>query len=238
MDERNWHALNIRAETVLFASWFGSGCSAFNDFEVLWTELATYSVDIIGVIIAGDLNIRHTRWLKFSNGNATSGAALNAICDNHGFQQYVKESTRNQYLLDLFLSGIPACKCRLLEKIANHRAVQVELPTIIPETHEIKRSGWILKLAKWDHLASAFKQLDWSMIERSTDQDALNYFLKILWLMLLKYILFRQFATTKESQLWLNTRYRAAIFGKRSKKVTPFYVKACSRCDAVFAEEY
>ena len=76
------------------------------------------------VIIIGDLNCHHARWLYHSNGVSTEGRALERLRLSNGFQEFVRKPTREKYLLDLVLTDMSdAVSTRLLPKIAAHHGV-------------------------------------------------------------------------------------------------------------------
>ena len=80
-----------------------------------------YTQDATGIILSGDLNIHHIKWLRFSNGNSQQGADLKAVCDQFGLQQLVDEPTRRDYLLDLFLTDMSRAKVNVGPCIADHK---------------------------------------------------------------------------------------------------------------------
>jgi len=65
-EERSWHFLKLGVETYLLANWYRAGASELDGFSSLYSELAEYFPQISGVVIVGDLNIHHKRWLRFS----------------------------------------------------------------------------------------------------------------------------------------------------------------------------
>ena len=64
-------------------------------------ELQDHLISASKVVVAGDLNIHHERWLQFSNANTAEGERLWSICQSCSLKQCVYEPTRNDYLLDL-----------------------------------------------------------------------------------------------------------------------------------------
>ena len=94
-EERSWHFLHLDPEIILLGNWYRPGSSVHDGFLHLQKEFAKFVSQITGVIITGDLNIHHTRWLHYSNGNTQQGADLKVICDNFGWQQLVHNPTRN-----------------------------------------------------------------------------------------------------------------------------------------------
>ena len=59
-----------------------------------------------GIILGGDLNIHHKRWLCFSREDTRIGSELNIFLDFYGLNHVVREPTRNEYLFDLVISDI------------------------------------------------------------------------------------------------------------------------------------
>ena len=64
-DERSWHFLKMGVETILLGNWYRSGASEFNGFVELYEELAEHFTEVSGVLLFGELNIHHKRWLRF-----------------------------------------------------------------------------------------------------------------------------------------------------------------------------
>jgi len=48
-----------------------------------------------------------------------------------------------------------------------------------------------LQLAKWQELQSSLRDFEWSELRKGSPEDALNYFLDILWMQLRKYMSFK-----------------------------------------------
>ena len=182
-DERSWHFLNLGPETILLGNWYRSGYTFHDAFSELYADLNEFSSEITGIILEGDMNVHHTRWLRYSNGNTPIGADLKALCDSYGLTQLVKQPTRQEsgYLLDLILTNVPDCTVKVLPSIADHDAIwnSVPLPKVTSKT--IARKGWILQLARWSELKRSLKEFDWAELRKGSAEDALNYFYEILW---------------------------------------------------------
>ena len=134
-EERSWHFLKIGVETILLGNWYRRGASEYDGFSVLYSEMAEYFSQVSGIVLVGDLNIHHKRWLNFSNANTSIGAEMKCFCDFHGLIQMVREPTRNEYLLDLALTDMPGASVKVLPQIADHKAVLLQLP--LPEISEV-----------------------------------------------------------------------------------------------------
>ena len=70
-EERSWHFLTMGVETILFANWYRPGATAIDHdgFQNLYAEVGEYFQEMSGIFIAGDLNVHHKRWLRYSNDN-------------------------------------------------------------------------------------------------------------------------------------------------------------------------
>ena len=87
-------------------------------------EYEQFSVDCIGSIIIGDMNVHHKTWLKYSNGTTPEGRALFDVCCRYGLHQCVQSLTRYSYLLDLVLTDVEALlKTKVLPKVADHHVI-------------------------------------------------------------------------------------------------------------------
>ena len=88
VDERSWHFLSLDTETILVGNWYRSP-SSYHGFDELQDELVKYYSDCSGVVLSGDCNVHHTRWLRHSNANTAIASDLEVVCDNFGLQQHV-----------------------------------------------------------------------------------------------------------------------------------------------------
>ena len=199
--------------------------------------MAEFFHEISGVFIAGDLNIHHKRWLRFSSDNTQVGTDLKTLCDYYGLSQLVREPTRNDYLLDLVCTDIPKARVSVLPKIADHKAVLTKLP--FPEVLEksVKREVWILAEADWNALKGDLISFDWRRLHDGSAEDALDFFMEVLWLHLLKHIPRRQIETVKRTHGWMTAKSKTAIIQKNNAEGTDRYKSQCEKCAAVLAEE-
>ena len=160
-EERSWHFLRLEMETILVANWYRPPASDHDKFERLYAEVAKYYQEVTGVFISGDLNIHHSKWLRFSNGNTGIGQDLQDFCQYYGLAQLVREPTREKYLLDLALTDVANCSSTVLPYIADHKMVMSQLP--LPEILEtsVSREVWVFAKADWKSLSDALGNYDW-----------------------------------------------------------------------------
>ena len=79
--------------------------------------------------------------------------------------------------------------------------------------------------------------IDWKPLKHGTAEDALNYFLDILWICLTKHIPRETVKRTRSSHPWLNAKCRAAIVCKNDAEGTGSFDAASNTCSQVLREE-
>ena len=176
-EERSWHFLKVGIDTILLGNWYRPGVSTHDGFATLYSEMGEFFPQVTGVVILGDLNIHHQRWLHFSRENSSVGADMKTFCNFHGLLQIVRQPTRNDYLLDLVITDIGGAKADVLSYIADHKGVLVKLPlTAVSET-EIKREVWDLKNADWKALHKELSEMNWSSLKKGRLKMQSIYFM-------------------------------------------------------------
>ena len=185
----------------------------------------------------GDLNVHHKRWLRFSNDDTRIGSELKAFCDFHGLMQLVKAPTRNQYLLDLAITDIPGASATVLASIADHNGVRLDLPIAEVKEIAISRTVWMLKDADWQTLEKDLCEVNWTPLKDGTAEDAVMYFMDILWTLLIKHIPRKQIQCKRSSHPWLNSRCRSAIIQKNNSEGKSNFQEMHVQCDLVLREE-
>ena len=221
----------------MIGNWYRPGSTVHDGLSALYAETAEYFSQVSGIVLMGDLNIHHQRWLRHSNANTSIGAEMKCYCDFHGMFQLVKEPTRNEYLLDLAITDMMGSSAKVLPKIADHQAVLVKLPVAGVTDVAITREVWELKKAKWKELEEELENADWEPLRHGTAEHALNYFMEILWLCLIKYIPRKVVTRTRSSHPWLNSRCREAINRKNNSEGTEFFSTASAACTQILLEE-
>ena len=125
--ERAWHYLHLDIGTVAVCNWYRPGASDIEDIASLQEELSNLKGEVVGIVIMGDCNIHHVRWLRYSNGNTAEGVLLKQICDDFNLKQLVDKPTRGLYLLDLVLTDMDDCKVQILHEIAENLPDHIEM---------------------------------------------------------------------------------------------------------------
>ena len=225
-------------ENILLGNWYRPGATEHDGYTALQEEMHKFLPEITGIILTGDLNIHHARWLRYSNGNSTQGADLKVLCDNFGLQQLTREPTRQQYLLDLYLTDVACTKVQVGPYVADHKFLLAKVA--MPETKKVQvvRHSFNLQKADWSGLNAALERTDWSPLKRGCAEDAITYFMEILWATLCTHIPYEEVVITKKSHPWLNARCETAVREKNAAEGTDHFDEKRTHCSQVIAEEY
>ena len=86
---------------------------------------------------------------------------IKQIADDYSMVQLVREPTRNEYLLDLFLTSIDQCKVSVLPSVADHKAIMGEIKIPHPKELVVARSVWHFKGAAWSKMKSELANISW-----------------------------------------------------------------------------
>ena len=191
----------------------------------------------LGTIIAGDLNVHHRPWLRFSQRDSTEGQQLQDVSQDCCFSQLVQQPTRGENLLDLVLSDIEA-KCKVVPKIADHSGVLVTVDLDTPQTRRHSRLVWHYNKADWDALRDALDENTWDCIACcSTDDGAEHLQARILeaaedWIPRKK-----QYIVSK-SHGWLTDEVVRLVHAKKDAEGTDRERDAAIACSEAITAEF
>ena len=228
--ERSWHLLHLDHGSYALANWYRPGASDETAITSFRQELNEIAPNALGIVVAGDLNIHHARWLSHSNGNSTQGEMLYDIGMDFALKQLVREPTRERYLLDLCLSDIDGCKVRILPSIADHKALLITLAYEAPKIVEVPRKVWHFKGAQWQNLRCAIKAHPWQELKNGTANDAANYLHNNVYKLCEQYIPQTTIIVKRQSHPWLNATCEEAVRKKSASEGTAGYVEVRDAC--------
>jgi len=236
--ERCWQMLHLGVGSLLICNWYRPPSSDDNHIQNFREELANHTPSCIGCIAAGDMNIHHKRWLKYSNSNTAQGDMLKCICNDYDLHQLVRSPTRFAYLLDLVLSDIEGGKASVSPRITDHRIIEAKFPLPMPQEIRIPRHVWKFKQASWHNIICELTNFDWNRLHHGSVNQATEFFMECLWIMCRKYIPYQQIDEVKRSHPWLNDKCAHAIAKKNACTDTTAYEAAAKECTTVISEEY
>ena len=171
--ERMWCVLHTNVGALLLGNWYRAPDENDSSIASLQSEILRLRGEYIGVILLGDLNIHHTRWLQFSNSNTSIGDRLWDVCRDLGLKQLVAKPTRGEYLLDLVLTDAAAlCKVEVLPEISDHRVVSLDINVVASYSVEIPRTVWQMSKANWEKLRHDVSMTNWAALLDDRDPEA------------------------------------------------------------------
>lgn len=155
-DERIWALLHSNQGALFVGCWYRPPHQGEVDsIERFAEEVEDRSVAAMGTIVVGDMNVHNASWLVHSNGSSAEGRRLYDVCSVKNFRQCVREPTRNEYLLDLVLTEIGACKCNVLPNVSDHNMVLATLQQEICKNVSFTRKVWHYDRADWRNSKSS-----------------------------------------------------------------------------------
>ena len=143
--ERVWMVLHTDIGPILVGNWYRPPDAPISHVDSLRDELARLSDGYIGVVLMGDMNIHHRKWLRYSNGNTGVGESLWHLCQEYGLLQRVSQPTRKEYLLDLVLSDLDV-KVSVVPGITDHDIVQTVIPLSQSTQITAERKVWLFNV--------------------------------------------------------------------------------------------
>ena len=237
VNERSWHVVHLNIGDFLIGHWYRSDHLPHDAFAELRQELQLHISDYLGILLCGDLNIHHKKWLHYSHSNTSMGEELHSLCKDFDLIQHVHEPTRNDYLLDLALSNIEGVSVKVIPSIADHRGLLISLPLPKHEVRSVPREGWLYKKASWKQLNHELQNFDWRKIDTLSPDHAANFFMQSLWWHLCKHIPRKQFTDKKQTHAWLNKKCEDAISRKQAAEGTTNFEQQRHVCAQILREE-
>ena len=153
-------------------------------------------------------------------------------------QQLVREPTRGQYLLDLYLTDVVGTKVEVGPTIADHKFILARVPLPEVKTLQVKKERFDLKRADWPGLKKSLSNIDWKALRKGTAEEAAKFFMEMLWMNSCTFIPYVEVQAKKKAHPWLNERCEAAIQRKNSAEGTDRFPDYQKECAAVMTEEY
>ena len=147
--ERSWHLLHTDLGSIAIVNWYRPGAAPLSHIESFAAEYEQYRHQFTSIIVAGDLNIHHRSWLRYSSGESYEGQVLKEICDSHSMQQIVKapthksEISHNDYLSISCLTH--NVEKKLESSITDHTSLHIPMSMEIPEQIIVPGEVWHCK---------------------------------------------------------------------------------------------
>ena len=125
------------------------------------------------------------------------------------------------------------------EPCAREPAREVESKTMPEiESKTIIRYGFKMDDANWKDLKRDLKNMNWDELKHGTAEDALDFFMDHLWLLLCTHIPYQEIVFHKKSHPWLNAKCKEAIEKKNAAEDSPEFQALQKECRQVLTEEY
>ena len=123
-------------------------------------ECVLHRIGIPGIFVLRDLNVYSKRWVVHSARENIESQLLAEISRRLGLRQLVRQPTRDKYLLDVALTGVPDCKAFSYSAVADHRSVVPKIFFKVTETVSHTREMWNFRIADWERLSNEIAESD------------------------------------------------------------------------------
>ena len=140
--------------------------------------------------------------------------------------------------MDLYLTDMVSCKAQILSQIADHKALLITVPSVMPESVNIYRDVWHFKGAAWKNMRCELAACSWTCLERGTVDEAVNQFMHILHNSCVRYIPKGTIAMEKQTHPWIDDACRHAIEKKGDSEGTDQYEEKRDECARVLNESF
>ena len=71
--ERMWCVLHTNLGALLIGNWYRAPDESGTSIAILKAEIERLRGDFVGILLVGDVNVHHKRWLKHSHSNTKLG---------------------------------------------------------------------------------------------------------------------------------------------------------------------
>ena len=236
--ERSCHYLHLDVGTFAICNWYRPPASSDEVIATLQEEMSELKGEVVSIIIMGDCNMHHARWLRYSSGNSAEGVFLKQICDDYNVKQLVDKPARGEYLLDLVLTDLDDCKVQVLDQIADHRGIVAKLELPIPKFMNMIREVWHFKNASWSNLRCDLRACSWARLSEGSVDSAVNYFLDLLIAKCKEHIPFSRITFSKQTHPWIDEDCVQAINANNEAVGTDHFPAARDRCAEIINEKF
>ena len=236
--ERSWHLLHSDQGLLLIGNMYRPPDATPDVIEDLRHEIGLHVSNCIGVILVGDFNVHHRKWLRHSHSNNAEGYMLHEICQDLGMKQLVREPTRGEYLLDLVISDMPNIDISVLPTLADHKLVLAKIAVHAAASQAIPRHCWMFKQANWNALRCALSRIDWQFLQVDFLDTAAERFVLTILAAARDHIPKKWISDNKSQHAWLNDACRVAIAAKHASEGSVQYETARDHCSDVITAEY
>jgi len=237
--ERLWFILHTDQGPYLVGAWYRPPqAGEIESIDSLFCEYEKLSMEAVGTVIVGDMNVHQRRWLHFSAQDSVEGRVLWDRCRDHGLLQMVKEPTRGDHLLDLVLTDIHGMTCEVLPPIADHKLVLAKFALTMPKRIAFEREVWDFRHADWEGLRAELDGQDWSFLDSIDPSEGAVQLTTLLCRRTSEFVPSRLATAVRSTHPWLNPRVEALVIAKQRAAGTPQEREKAEACSIGTRREY
>ena len=233
--DRVWVMLHSSQGPYLIGAWYRAPSSQVEmSLTSLQTELGTHGSSALGILLVGDMNVHHSRWLS-SHSTTPAGEALRGTAADWGMKQLVRGPTHEHgNRLDLVLTNVPDIVTAAVgERITDHNMVLARLRLRVPKAETIKRSVHDYTKADWDLLVDTIEEEDWSCLEGNSVSEAAVNFTERMHEIIDDAIPKKIIREHKGTHPWMDDQVLASVHERNQARGTELEAAAAARCSEI-----
>ena len=247
VDERCWHIIHTTQGPYLLGVWYRPPQQGETDsIQRMEEEYVKHCSNVLGTILVGDLNIHHKNWLQHSRSVTPEGRLLYDFCLTSGFEERVKQPTREKNLLDLVLTDLHTdVKCEVRPQLADHNCVLVTTELGVPSVVEVERECWQWHKADWSNLRKELADTNWDQVLFVGEEPfedlpnaAVQRFTDLVLNTARKHVPVTTRVAQKQTHPWLNERCRNLVAEAQAAQGTHQHGDKLKQCSQGVFQEY
>ena len=171
--ELMWFSLALKEQKLLFAAVYRPPKANEDVIDYLDSSSIQMLDDFQAksLCILGDFNVHHKEWLG-SRETDRPGRLLLEVCNSLNLKQVVKDPTREDQILDLVLTDLPAT-CTTYEKCGSSdpNTVLIEIEKQVLRDRPYRRKVWKYNHADFWGMRGYFSEDNWNEVFSSNDPE-------------------------------------------------------------------
>ena len=236
--DRVWVMIHSSHGPYLLGAWYRAPSAQVDDsITSLQSEIDMHGSNALGILLAGDINVHHSRWLG-SSCTTAAGEALRGIAADRSLMQLVRGPTHEHgNRLDLVLTSMPdIAKVAVGPRITDHHIVVARLQLQVPKAESIDRRVHSYKHADWDLLVASIEEDEWSCMGVPCVSDATEQFTLRLRTLIDEAIPQKTIKEQKGTHPWIDDNVLAAVHERNEAQGTEREADATMRCSEIMLQ--
>ena len=233
--DRVWVMFHSSQGPYLLGAWYRAPSAQVDDsLTSLQSEMDIHGASALGILLVGDMNVHHSRWLG-SCSTTAAGEALRGIAADCSLMQLVRGATHEHgNRLDLVLTSMPDIATAVVgQRVTDHNMILTRLRLQVPKAELVHRRVHNFNRADWDRLVDSIEEDDWCGLEDPSVDEAAVSFTKRMRAIIDEAIPQKVIKENKGSHPWIDDHVLASVQDRNEAQGTEREAAAAAECSEV-----